>query len=142
MSFLATFGKDFKAVFTWLGSAKGQTVIAAGEDVVESIVPITLPVFTLANSWMAEIIKTESLAAAADSQTGSGVQKAAAVISAVTPQVTAMFPLLPTSQITAASTALVTFLNALGVSSTASTGTTTVASTSATTAVVDGGKAA
>src|SRR5579875_1862743 len=37
MSFLSTIGKDFKAVFAWLGSSTGQTTIAAGEGVAESV---------------------------------------------------------------------------------------------------------
>lgn len=119
MSFLSAVGKDFKAVFSWLGSTKGQAVVGTGEAVVEAIVPGAAGAITLANSWLSEIIKTETLAAAAGQQSGTGAQKAASVITSITPEVLNFASVngLPTptaDQISTASTALVTFLNTLG----------------------------
>jgi hypothetical protein len=69
-------------------------------------------------NWTQEIFKVEAISAAAGSQTGTGVQKAAAVTSALTPAIVAFaqqnkLPALTAAQIDAANTALVTFLNAL-----------------------------
>lgn len=95
MSFLATVGKDFKAVFAWLGSSKGQAVIGAGEAVAEGVAAaagVGAPVaagIALVNNWMGEAIKMEALATAADAQTGTGATKAAAVLSTMTPELTA-----------------------------------------------------
>jgi hypothetical protein len=126
MSFLSTVGKDIKGVFSWLGSSKGQAVVAAGETVIETVLPQATAAINLANNWMAEIIKTESLAVAAGSQTGSGATKSAAVISTITPQVLSFaaangYPVPNATQITTASNALVLFLNTLGASPTPAT---------------------
>lgn len=126
MSFLATVGKDFKAVFSWLGSTKGQAVVAGAEGVAESVataVGVGAPVqagINLFNNWLAEIVKAESLAAAADEQTGSGATKAAVVLSTMVPQLTAFLQdqgLATANVATDAqiiNTALVTALNAIG----------------------------
>jgi hypothetical protein len=124
MSFLSALGKDFKSVFTWLGSAKGQAVISTGEAAVEAVVPAATGIITIANNWLTEIIKTETIAAAAGQQTGSGVQKSAAVISAVTPEVLAFatankLPAPDATTMQNATNALVAFLNAFGAPSTA-----------------------
>jgi hypothetical protein len=111
---LSTFGKDFKAVFTWLSSSKGQTVIAAGEAIVEGAVPSAAIVINLVNSWMAKIISTETLAAAAASQNGTGAQKAAMVLQAMAPEIGKYFPTANATQIATINTALVTILNTLG----------------------------
>jgi hypothetical protein len=95
MSFLATIGKDFKAVFAWLGSSQGQAVVTAGENVAVTVATaagVGAPVIAginLINSWMSEAIKTEALAAAAGAQTGSGAQKSAAVLATMIPELTA-----------------------------------------------------
>jgi hypothetical protein len=118
MSFLSTIGKDFKAVFSWLSSAKGQAVIGTGEAVAEAFNPALSGVFTLANSWMTKVIETESLAAAAEAQTGTGVQKAAAVMAAMGPEISKYFPTATAAQIGTANTAIVAFLNAFETPST------------------------
>jgi len=116
LSILNKIGADFKAVFSWLGSPKGQAVIAAGETLAVSLgAPAAL--INVANNWLTEIIKAETLATAAGTQTGSGAQKAAAVLSAVTPQVLAFAQAqgvaAPTAaQIATANDSLVSFLNA------------------------------
>jgi hypothetical protein len=119
MSFLSDIGADIKKVFGWLGSAKGQTVIKTGEAIVEAIYPAADGALTLANGWLTEIIKAESMAAAAGQQTGSGVQKAAIVINTMTPEVLAFaaankLPIPDATQIQKASDSLVAFLNVLG----------------------------
>jgi hypothetical protein len=87
-SVLQTIGKDIKGVFTFLGSAKGQAIIATGETVAEDLgVPAGL--IALANSGLNEIIKLETIATAAGTQNGTGAQKSAAVVSALTPAVLA-----------------------------------------------------
>lgn len=126
MSFLSAVGKDFKAVFGFLGSPKGQTVIATGEVLAQSVanaVGAGAPVqagITLLNNWGGEIIKTEALAAAAGQQTGSGPTKAAGVINAMMPQLLAFLTSQGATTATAQAQAstitdsLVTVLNALG----------------------------
>ena len=119
MSFLSTVGKDFKAVFTWLGSAKGQAVVGAVEAGAEIAVPAITPAITLVNSWMTEVIKVETLANAATSSTGTGTQKAAAALSTMTPQVLAWasangYAVPNSTQISAINTAVVNVLNLLG----------------------------
>ena len=126
MSFLSTFGKDFKAVFSWLGSSKGQATVAGVEGVTEAAATVAgagAPVgaaLTLINTWGTEIIKTEALAAAAEVQNGTGEQKAAAVMTAVEPAIQfAAANGLPAPNAANAkiiNDALVTALNALGAS--------------------------
>lgn len=115
MSFFSTVAKDFKAVFTFLGSAKGQAMIATGEGVAEAVDPALSGLFTIANSFMTQALQVESLAVAAGSQAGSDTTKAAAVISAVTPQVLQYFPKATQAQIQTANDAIVAFLNAFDV---------------------------
>lgn len=112
VSFLSAVGKDFKAVFTWLGSTKGQTVIKTGEAVITTIEPGLAGIVGLVDSWVEKVIATETLAAAAGQQEGSGLTKAAAVINAIAPQVELLFPAATAAQIAAANTAIVAFLNA------------------------------
>jgi hypothetical protein len=114
MSFLSTIGKDFKSVFAWLGSAKGQAVVSTAGAVVEAIDPGLTGIVTLAEQWITKAIATESLAAAAGQQTGSGAQKAAAVLSAMEPVVAEYFPAATQAELAAANTAIVAFLNAFG----------------------------
>lgn len=111
MSFLSTIGKDFKAVFSWLGSPKGQAVIqTAGTVAVDLGAPAAI--VNLAESWIEKVITTETIAAAAGEQTGSGVQKAAAVMTAMQPQIIQYFPAATAAQMATANTAIVAFLNA------------------------------
>lgn len=112
MSWLSTIGKDIKAVFTWLGSPKGQTVIQTGEAVVEAVDPALTGIINLVQSWITKVIATESLAVAAGVQTGSGTQKAAAVLTAMQPEISKYFPAATAAEIATANTAIVAFLNA------------------------------
>lgn len=120
MSFLGTIGKDFKAVFSWLGSSTGQAVVTAGEGLAESIATVAgigAPVqagIDLINSWMKKIITTETIAAAAAQQDGSGTQKAAAVLAAIGQELNQYFPGTTAAQAATINTALVTVLNTLG----------------------------
>lgn len=92
MGFLSSIGKDFTAVFAWLGSSKGKATIAVAETAavgVATAVGAGVPVaagIALLNNWMGEAITVESIAAAAAQQTGTGPQKAAAVLSKMVPQ--------------------------------------------------------
>jgi len=112
MSFLSSIGKDVKAVFNWLASPKGQTIIAEGENVIKVIDPALAGIVNLADSWLQKVITTETLAAAAGSQTGSGVQKAAAVLTAMQPEIAVYFPGATATQMQNANKAIVDFLNA------------------------------
>lgn len=96
MSFLKTLGKDVKSVFAWLGSSKGQAVVAGAEATAEGVVTaLNAPAgaaltagVALVNNWIAEAVKMEALASAAGSQDGTGTQKAAAVLSTMVPELT------------------------------------------------------
>ena len=116
-SVLDKIGADAKAVFVFLGSPKGQAVVSTVEGAVVAFEPGASGLVALVNNWLAEIIKTESIAAAAGQQTGSGVQKAAAVVSAVAPQALQFaqangLPSPTAAQLQAANAALVAFANA------------------------------
>lgn len=118
MSFLSTVGKDFKAVFSWLGSTQGQNTITAVEAGTNTIVALVNPAAAVAltgiealiNAGLKQVVSIESVAAAAGSQTGTGAQKSAAVIAAVTPNVAS-------------------FLQSIGVTSPTSTQVQTIATT-------------
>jgi hypothetical protein len=118
---LQKIGAGFKDVFSFLGSAKGQAIVNTAEGVVEAIEPGTAGLINLANSWLTEIVKSESLAAAAGQATGSGAQKASMVLSTVTPQVIAFLQAngittAPTAaELNAANAALVAFANAFNI---------------------------
>ena len=86
MSFLSALGGDIKKVFGWVGSPKGQAVVAIGEGVAEDMFPAATGAINLLNSWGTEIFKVQSMAEAA-AATGSSAQKSAAVLNTVTPQV-------------------------------------------------------
>jgi hypothetical protein len=97
MSFLSALGKDFKAVFSWIGSAKGQATIATVEGASTAVVSVINPaagvamgaVEDLINAALKQVVSVESLSAAAEAQSGTGTQKLAAVVSVVAPQVSA-----------------------------------------------------
>lgn len=114
MSFLSTIGKDIKSVFSWLGSTKGQTVVAEAGAVIVGIEPGLAGIVTIAEQWITKAISTEALAVAAAQQDGSGTQKAAAVMSAMEPIVAQYFPSATQAQMATANTAMVAFLNAFG----------------------------
>jgi hypothetical protein len=94
MSFLSAVGKDFKAVFGWLGSAKGQNTIKVAESTAVAIVSAVNPgagaallgLENLFNAALQRTISIEALAAAAGEQDGTGVQKSTAVLDAIAPQ--------------------------------------------------------
>ena len=122
MSWLGTVGKDIKAIFSWLGSTKGQNLVAAGEAVAESV-GFPAAIINVTNYWLGKVMTIESVAAAAGQQEGSGTTKAAAVLADVTPQVIAIakangLPVPTADNISKANDALVAFLNALGATST------------------------
>lgn len=85
-SVLNAVGGDVKKAFAWLGSPKGQAIVTAGEGLVEDVFPAATGAINLMNSWATELYKSEALATAAGEQAGSGAQKAAMVLAAVTPQ--------------------------------------------------------
>jgi len=126
VSFLDKIGADAKKVFGWLGSTQGQQTIQAAEGLAEAGAAVAAPAaapeidaaIALGNAWMEKAITVETVAAAAGEQSGSGVQKAAAVASAVAPYIAeyekaAGASALTQEQIAAANNAIVAFLNAL-----------------------------
>lgn len=127
MSWLSTAGKDIKGIFSWLGSSKGQQVIATGEAVAEAV-GAPAAIINIANYWIGKVLTIEAVATAAGQQVGSGVIKAAAVLTDVTPQVLTIakangLPVPTSDNLAKANTALVAFLNALGATSTDAGGT-------------------
>ena len=120
MSFLSAVGKDFKAVFSWLGSSKGQAVTGAVEGLAETAATalgagaVVQAGINLINSWISKIVTTETLASAAGQQTGSGTQKAAAVLAAIGPELSQYFPATTAAQAQTINNALVLVLNTLG----------------------------
>ena len=129
MSFLTKIGSDFKAVFAFLGSSKGQAVVTGVETASEAVATVAglgAPVqdgINLLNTWMAEIVKAQALGeAAAETGTAEGnTTKAAAVLNAMVPQVATFAQTQGMSATSAANmtiinNALVTALNALGTS--------------------------
>lgn len=121
MSFLSglkVFGEDIAKAFAWFGSPKGQAVVASGEAVAEVIAPASAPIVNLFNSWAAKAYNIESIAVAAGKATGTGADKAAAVIAAVTPDALAYAEQAglgqrTAEQIKAANDAVVAFINAM-----------------------------
>jgi hypothetical protein len=138
---LDTIGNDAKKVFAFLGSSAGQKDIAVVEGATDTVVDAVDPalaiplqsVQTLINNWIAEIFKVQALASAAGSSSGAGPTQAAAVLSTITPQVTAFLQSQGLSTASAATeadtinTALVTVFNTLGSAGPASTTTATPA---------------
>lgn len=121
MSFLSglkVFGTDMVKAFAWFGSPKGQAIVATGEGLLESLVPVSTPIVNLFNTWAAKAYSVEALAVAAGKATGSGADKAAAVLTSVTPDVLqyaqqAGLSARTAAQIQAANDALVAFINAM-----------------------------
>jgi len=116
-SVLSVIGADAKKVFAWVGGP-GAAVITSGEAIVEAVDPGLTGIINLANTYLAEVLKTEALATAAGAQSGTGMQKSAAVVAAVTPAVVAYaqaagLPAPTAAEITAAANGIVAFLNAL-----------------------------
>ena len=117
-SVLSVIGKDVKSVFSWIGSAKTQSIIAEGEAGLLAIYPPAAGILAIANAGLIEAIKIEALAAGAGSQSGSGTQKSAALVSALTPEILTYaqmngFPVPTSDKIQSAANSLVAFLNTL-----------------------------
>ena len=126
VSFLKKVGSDAEKVFRWLASPQGQRVVQTGEGIAEVAAGVAAPAaapeidaaIALANAWMEKAITLQTVATAASSGTGSGGQKAAAVIAAVSPYISEYVKAagaspLTQEQIAAANNAIVAFLNAL-----------------------------
>lgn len=129
-SFLSAVGHDAAKVFTFLGSTQGQATIAGVEadanvvaTAVNPALGVALPAIeTLFNNGLKQVLSVETVAAAAGQESGTGAQKAAAVATAVAPNVAALLQSLgvaaPTSAqvqtiATALSTGIVTVLNSI-----------------------------
>jgi hypothetical protein len=130
-NFMDHVGHAFGEVFAYLGSAKGQRAIAAVEGT--SVVIATAAfspaagaalagVEALINAGIRQVVSIESVAAAAGASTGTGTQKAAAVTTAMTPQIASFLQSIGVSEPradqvqalgTAISTALVAVLNSI-----------------------------
>ena len=115
---LKVFGKDIVKVFAWAGSPNGKQVIGTGEGILEAVLPVTIPIVSLFNSWFQKAYVVEGLAVAAGKSTGSGLDKASLAIQTVTPQVLTYAQqegLKPRTaqQIQAANDAVVAFINAM-----------------------------
>lgn len=121
MSFLSglkVFGTDIGKAFSWFGSPTGKVATTIGENILEEVVPVSTPIVNLFNAWSAKAYNVEALAVAAGKQTGTGVEKAAIVTEAILPDLlnyanSAGVSTRTTSQIAAANTALISFINAM-----------------------------
>jgi hypothetical protein len=90
MSFLSglkVFGTDIEKAFAWFGSPKGKVVVAAGETLLEDVVPASAPIVDIFNTWAQKAYTVEALAVAASQSTGTGTDKAALLLSTITPHV-------------------------------------------------------
>lgn len=129
-SFLSAVGHGFVDVFKWLGSTQGQTTVTTVEGAAVAVGTAINPgigasiagVEGLVNLALKQILSMEASAAAVGAQSGTGAQKAAAVIATLSPQSSALLQSLgvkePTadqvqSLATAISTGLVGILNAI-----------------------------
>lgn len=115
---LKVFGMTIEKAFAWFGSPKGQAVVAAGEVVVETVIPASVPIVNLFNAWAAKAYNVEAIAVAAQKSTGTGADKATLAISSITPQVLQYakdegLPQRTAAQIQAANDAVVQFINAM-----------------------------
>lgn len=112
MSFLSAIVKVPKAIFDWLASPKGVAVVTTAGAILTAVDPALGGIVLLAESWIKKVVTTEQLASAAGAQTGTGTQKAAAVIDAMQSEVGKYFPAATADQIQKANAAIVAFLNA------------------------------
>jgi hypothetical protein len=92
-------------------------VVATGEALVEDVAPELTGLIDIANTWLAEIVKAQTLGVAAASTQNTGVTKAAIVVNTLTPQVLAWaadnkYPVPDAATILKASNGLYDFLNA------------------------------
>jgi hypothetical protein len=127
VSFLKVIGSDAKKVLAFLASPKNQAIVVATENAGAAIVGAIDPALTapiasfmpLIQNWTAEIFKAEALGAAAIGvdPAATDIQKSAAVISALAPQVIAFaeankLPIPTGDRMQAANDALVAFFDA------------------------------
>jgi hypothetical protein len=129
-NFMGHVGHAFKDVFAFLGSAQGQKTIAGVEAASVVVASAFNPVAgtalsaveTLINAGLRQVVAIESVASAAGSADGTGPQKAAAVTTAMSPQIAAFLQSIGVSEPradqiqtlgTAISTALVGVLNSI-----------------------------
>lgn len=129
-TFLDRIGHAFKSVFSFLGSPQGQAIIVAGETAATVAggiaAPAALPAIQgvegLINAGLRSALATESLAAAAGTQQGTGPQKLAAVTSTIAPNVQSFLAAIGVKEATSEQTqaiatvvanSLVAILNAL-----------------------------
>lgn len=111
-SFLSAIGNDAKKVFEWLGSGTGQATIATVEGAATTVVTAINPAIgaslagieTLVNAGLKQVISVETVAVAAGQQSGTGAQKLAAVVTAITPSVQAFLQSIGISAPTAQET--------------------------------------
>jgi hypothetical protein len=133
-SFLSAAGHDIgvglKDVFNFLGSAQGQATIAGVETGAATITSVINPAAGAAlvgfegllNAGLKEVVAVEASAAAAGMQSGTGAQKSAAVIAAISPNVGTFLQSIGVTNATAAqeealatalSNGIVSILNAI-----------------------------
>lgn len=117
-SVLSAIGSDIKKIFSWIGSPTGQAVITDAGAVLEAVDPGLTGLVNLAETYIKQAFTVESLAAGAAAQTGSGTQKLAAVVAAVTPAalqyaLASGLPAPTEIEIQAQVNAIVAFLNAI-----------------------------
>jgi len=115
---IKVFGKDIEKVFAWFGSSQGQSIVKAGEAVVETVVPESAPIVDLFNQWAQKAYNVEALAAAAGHATGTGADKAELAIQTITPVVLQYaqqegLSARTAQQIQAANSAVIAFINAM-----------------------------
>ena len=109
-SFLSAFGADFIHAFEWMGSSQGQATVvgietaavAVGTAINPAIGASIAGIEALINVAMKQILSMEASAAAVGAQSGTGAQKAAAVVASLAPQTGALLTTLGVSAPTAA----------------------------------------
>ena len=112
-SFLSAVGHDFLNVFKWLGSSQGQATVAGVETVTATVAMAINPavgatitgVEAIINAALKQILSMEASAAAVGAQSGTGAQKASAVIASLTPQTAALLQSMGISNATSAEVA-------------------------------------
>lgn len=109
-SALSWVGHEAGAVFSWLASDKGQTTVATIEGAVTAGVTAVDPaagaalagIVSLVNVGLKQVVSAEVLSVAAAQQDGTGAQKAAAVVAALSSEVSATLQSLGVKQPTSA----------------------------------------
>lgn len=129
-NFMDHIGHAFKTVFSLITSPRGQKTIAAVEGAADIVVgaaapgalPALMGIQGLFNAGLTQAVQVETVAVAAGQSQGTGLQKAAAVTTALTPQISDFLKSIGVSAPTAAqiqnignavSTAAVGIMNAI-----------------------------